>query len=62
MDDETLANAFLEIVDDIKRFHDMPDDAKERGGSPGEWMYERLDELETEMTRRFMGSPQESGQ
>jgi hypothetical protein len=24
-------------------------------GSPGEWLYERLDEIETEMKRRGMG-------
>ncbi len=61
MADDDLGEAHLRIVTDIKRFQSLPADAVEHSGSPGEWMYERLDEIETEMTRRFMIDPRSSG-
>jgi transposase len=57
MTDEELGSALCDIVADIERFHALPADDKEHGGSPGEWMYERLNEIETEATRRFMPPP-----
>lgn len=58
MADENLTRAHFDIVDAIKRFQGLPAEEKEHSGSPGEWMYERLDEIETELTRRFMMVPQ----
>jgi hypothetical protein len=52
--DEELGAARSAIIEDIERFQALPTDLKEHSGSPGEWMYERLDELETEMKRRFI--------
>ena len=58
MADDLLVAVHGAIVYAIKRFQDLPAEEKEHSGSPGEWMYERLDEIETEMTRRFMMLPQ----
>lgn len=50
---ELMSNA--EIKTELANLGDKWDDFRkdcEGGGSPGEWMYERMDELATEQKRR----------
>ena len=50
MTDDQIAAELKQLGDD---FDELRRDA-EGGGSPGEWMVERMDELETERRRRLI--------
>ena len=50
MDDAELESTLAEVGD---VFDDFCQKCEGMAGSPGEWMVERINELETELKRRF---------
>lgn len=49
MTDEEISSELSEVG---KRWDSLREDEEGHGGSPGEWMIERMGELETEQARR----------
>ena len=51
MTDDQIAAEMKRLGDEFDDMHSDPD-FEGHGGSPGEWMIERIDELKTERRRR----------
>lgn len=52
MTDEQLRYAHMKLCAKIDEFEAAPDEDKAHGGSPGEWMYERIMEYDTAAKKR----------
>ena len=58
MTDEQIASEMASLEVEWRKFQSKCDGA---AGSPGEWMFERMDELETEKKRRVPCGPRARG-
>lgn len=52
MSDEVMRSQYAKHCAKIDEFEAAPDEDKAHGGSPGEWMYERVMEFDTEAAKR----------